>query len=226
MTARSRMAPIFPRVEVTGDAALTLRFGDSLAPDIHDQVLTFVAAVEHSRPAWIVEIVPTAHSVTVLLPPGTACRSPARWLASLAWTAARTASRRRAGRLISVPVFYGGRNGPDLEEVATFAGLTPRDAIRLHSGTEYRVYFLGFAPGFPYLGTVPEPIAMPRLATPRARVPAGSVGIAGGQTGIYPDDSPGGWRIIGRTPLRLYDAERQPPFLFRPGDRVRFIESV
>jgi len=222
------MAPrqSFPRLEPTGDTALTVRFGTAMAPNIHDRVLRFAAALERKPPSWLLEVVPTAHAVTIILQPGTSHARPAQWLLALARKAAAAPSRRRAGRLITVPVFYGGDHGPDLDDVARFAGMTACDVIRLHTGADYRVYFLGFAPGFPYLGTVPDAIAMPRLPTPRARVAAGSVGIAGRQTGIYPQDSPGGWRIIGRTSRRLYEPHRRPPFLFAPGDRVRFEDAA
>jgi inhibitor of KinA len=126
-------------------------------------------------------------------------------------------------RTVEVPVSYGGGDGPDLAAVAAFAGCPEDEVIRLHTATEYRVYMLGFLPGFPYMGLVNEKIAMPRLDSPRLRVPPGSVGIAGLQTGIYPFESPGGWRIIGRTALRLFDESRPDPFLFKAGDRVRFV---
>ena len=122
-------------------------------------------------------------------------------------------------RTVEVPVRYGG---PDLDDVARLAGMTADEVIVLHSGAEYVVYFLGFSPGFPYLGGMPEALATPRLASPRLRVPAGSVAIGGSQTGIYPVASPGGWRIIGRTPLELFRADREPPALLAMGDRVRF----
>ncbi|HET7438858.1 MAG TPA: 5-oxoprolinase subunit PxpB, partial [Nitrospira sp.] len=117
---------------------------------------------------------------------------------------------------------YGGEGGPDLQDVAAFAKLSAAEVIRLHASVLYRVYMLGFSPGFPYLGLVPEPLAMPRLPTPRITVPAGSVGIAGTQTGIYPISTPGGWRLIGRTPIALYRAHSATPFLLNPGDLVRF----
>lgn len=127
-------------------------------------------------------------------------------------------------RLVEIPVVYGGEYGPDLEGVAALTGHTPDEVVAIHSGAEYLVYFLGFSPGFPYLGGMPESIAAPRLETPRRRVPAGSVAIGGRQTGVYPMASPGGWRIIGRTPLRLFDLAADPPVLLQMGDRVRFVE--
>lgn len=127
------------------------------------------------------------------------------------------------GRLVKVPVRYGGEWGPDLEDVAAHCGLTPTDVIRRHTNPTYRVAMLGFAPGFAYLFGLPPSLATPRLATPRTRVEPGSVGIAGPQTGVYALPTPGGWRIIGRTPLDLFDSLRQEPFALRAGDRVRFV---
>lgn len=126
-------------------------------------------------------------------------------------------------RTVEIPVAYGGEYGPDLEAVAALTGHTLDEVVALHSGAEYLVYFLGFSPGFPYLGGLPESIAAPRLETPRRRVPAGSVAIGGQQTGVYPMASPGGWRIIGRTPLRLFEPEADPPALLQMGDHVRFV---
>ncbi len=133
-----------------------------------------------------------------------------------------TGASSRLGRAVEIPVRYGGEDGPDLKFVAEHCGLTEDEVVRLHSAIEYPVYFIGFLPGFPYLGGMDARLTTPRLEKPRQRVPAGSVGIAGGQTGIYPLDSPGGWRIIGRTDEILFDAQRQEPALLSPGDRVRF----
>lgn len=128
----------------------------------------------------------------------------------------------RAARVIEIPTRYGGADGPDLDFVAWHSRLTAAQVIQLHTRVVYHVFMLGFAPGFPYLGVVDEKIAAPRLETPRARVPAGSVGIAGRQTGIYPRESPGGWRLIGRTDTKLFDPTQEPPTLLRAGDCVRF----
>ena len=126
-------------------------------------------------------------------------------------------------RLVEIPVRYGGADGPDLAELAVRAGLTETEAARLHGGAEYRVAFLGFQPGFAYLIGTPAVLAAPRLATPRARVPAGSLAIGGPYSGIYPAATPGGWRLIGRTEEVLFDPRRDPPALLAPGDRVRFV---
>jgi inhibitor of KinA len=125
-------------------------------------------------------------------------------------------------RVIVVPTVYGGRFGPDLTSVAEYHKLTEAEVIRLHSETDYVVYMIGFIAGFPYMGKVPHVIAIPRLENPRLKIPAGSVGIAGNQTGIYPCESPSGWRIIGRTPRVLFNPYTEQPALFQPGDRVRF----
>lgn len=127
------------------------------------------------------------------------------------------------GRLIEIPVCYGGIYGEDLPFVAEHAGLTEEEVIRIHSGCEYRIYMLGFLPGFPYLGGLDERLATPRLARPRTEIPVGSVGIGGAQTGIYPIASPGGWRLIGRTPLRLFRPEENGHLPYEAGDRIRFV---
>ncbi|MFU0964810.1 5-oxoprolinase subunit PxpB [Kluyvera ascorbata] len=126
-------------------------------------------------------------------------------------------------RLIDIPVVYGGDSGTDLPEVASISGLTPKQVVELHASVDYVVWFLGFQPGFPYLGGLPSQLAMPRRAEPRLQVPAGSVGIGGVQTGIYPLATPGGWQLIGRTPLALFSPNREEPVLLRPGDTVRFV---
>lgn len=127
-----------------------------------------------------------------------------------------------SGRLRSIPVVYGGEEGPDLEEVAGLCGMSAADVAARHAASELRVLFCGFAPGFAYLGDLPQELRVPRLATPRIHTPAGSVAIAESMTGIYPSDLPGGWRIIGRTPVRLFDPDRDPPAYLVPGDAVRF----
>lgn len=128
-----------------------------------------------------------------------------------------------SARLVEIPVCYDTSHGEDLEDLAAAHGLTPAEVATLHSSAEYRVAFIGFTPGFPYLRGLPERLSTPRLPSPRPRVTAGSIGIAGTQTGIYPGGTPGGWRLIGRTPLRIFDADRHEPALLAMGDRVRFI---
>lgn len=215
------MAVRYPRLFPLGDVGFTIEFGGDLDPSVHDRVTGFAARVRRQRLPGLIEIVPTYRAVAVYLDPRLAdWRTLSERLLLLATKPHR--GRARPGRLVTIPVCYGGRYGPDLSAVARRAKLAEAEAVALHAGVVYRVYMLGFTPGFPYMGTVPEPIAAPRLSTPRASVPAGSVGIAGRQTGVYPQSTPGGWRIIGRTPLKLYDPARADPFLLRAGDEVRF----
>ena len=126
-------------------------------------------------------------------------------------------------RFIEIPVTYGGEFGPDLAEVARHSGLSDKQVVELHASVDYVVWFIGFQPGFPYLGSLPEPLHTPRRAEPRLLVPAGSVGIGGSQTGVYPLSTPGGWQLIGRTSVALFDPKRQEPILLRAGDTVRFV---
>lgn len=185
-------------------------------------------------PPGLRELVPAYDSLLVALDPdsaepepwGEALRAAAGRIAAAASRGARpkpVAAPERRARLVELPVAYGGEFGPDLAGTAAERGLSPRELIAIHAGAEYRVYMLGFLPGFPYLGGMDARIASPRLATPRAKVPAGSVGIADAQTGVYPLQSPGGWKLIGRCPLPLFDARRDPPALIAPGDRLRFV---
>jgi inhibitor of KinA len=211
------------RVTAAGDAALVLEFPPRIDPVINDAVM---AAADEMRAAWgaiLQDIVVGYCSVTVYFEP---LRVDANWLEGEIWQAAERAGRtprRRTGGLVEVPVCYEGGFAPDLEDVAAFGGVATEEVVARHAGRSYRVYMIGFVPGFAYLAEVDGRIAMPRRAVPRRVVPAGSVGIAGGQTGIYPAETPGGWNIIGRTPLRPWDPDRDEPSLFRPGDAVRFV---
>jgi KipI family sensor histidine kinase inhibitor len=161
-------------------------------------------------------------SLLVELEPAADIAAASRVLERLA---AEVEPRSLAGREITVPVAYGGDDGPDLPEVARMCGMSEEQVIRRHLASELRVLFLGFAPGFAYLGVLPAELRVPRLPNPRTRTPAGSVAIAGSMSGIYPADLPGGWRVIGRTDLALFDPLRDPPALLAPGDRVRFVRT-
>ena len=210
-----------PRVLPVGDAALSLELGDTLDPRTSARVRALDLVLAHAPFDGFRESVPTHRSLLVLYD-ATVARfsSVARILLSLA---ASPAPPPPPGRLHEIPVVYGGDDGPDLEALARERGLSAREAVRLHSCSEYTAFMLGFTPGFPYLGLLPEALQCPRRATPRVRVPAGSVAVAGRQTGVYPVASPGGWRILGRTSLRLFDPLRDEPALVSPGDRVRFV---
>lgn len=205
-----------------GDAALTVEFGRHIHPAVNARVIAFADIIRAQRWDDVLDVVPTYRSLTVHVDPRRVeLDTVIARLRRLAVAHSLAAPASQAAH--TIPVLYGGRCGPDLEDVAAFAQLSIPDAIRLHSSVSYRVYMLGFSPGFPYLGTVPAPLAMPRLATPRTSVPAGSVAIAGPQTGIYPMSTPGGWRLIGRTPVELYRPGASTPFLLNPGDSVRFV---
>ncbi len=173
-----------------------------------------------------VEAVPTHRSLLVIFDPATAPRASVReWLGARLDAVAGPQPGRLDGALHLVPTRYGGGDGPDLAAVARAAGVSEAEVVRLHGATEYTAYMLGFTPGFAYLGPLPKALHTSRRGTPRLRVPGGSVALAGGQTGIYPADSPGGWNVIGRTALRLFDPVADAPALIRPGDRVRFVAT-
>jgi inhibitor of KinA len=209
------------RVVTAGDAALIVEFEDRIDPDICARTAAVADAIEEGAIAGVRDVVPTYRSVAVYFDP-LRTDQPAL-IERLNQAATQSASANREPRApIRIPVCYGGEHGPDLARIAQFAGSSERDVVLLHMSATYRVMMLGFTPGFAYMGTVDSRIAMPRLETPRPRVPRGSVAIAEAQTGIYPSETPGGWRLIGRTPARPFDMARADPFLFRAGDDVQF----
>lgn len=208
-----------------GDAAFTIEFGDAVDARLVAAVNALDDAVARCRAAGglhgVIETMPTFRSLTVFYDPLATARDALEaelrpLLAALEHAAAP------AGRRWRLPACYEGDAAPDLAETARATGLSAADVVALHSGTEYRVYMLGFLPGFPFMGDVPPPLRLPRRAEPRVRVPAGSVAIATGLTAIYPWESPGGWHLLARCPLPLFDARRESPSLLAPGDRVRF----
>lgn len=210
------------RVVFLGDACLALHLGDDIDPAVNARCIAVAASLDELAPRGVRDVVPAYNSVTVHFDPRVADgESLAVELRRLAGTEPRTSNV--AVRTIQIPVTYGGVSGPDLGAVAAFARCSEPEVVRIHTAGIYRVYMLGFLPGFAYMGPVDDRIALPRLEAPRARVVAGSVGIAGRQTGIYPCDTPGGWRIIGRTSMRMFDAARAEPFLLKAGDSVKFV---
>ncbi|MEW5980737.1 MAG: 5-oxoprolinase subunit PxpB [Acidobacteriota bacterium] len=211
-----------PRFLLAGDRCLVVEFGDDIDEAVNARVRTLAALLSAAAHPAIVEAVPTYRSLMVHLDPR---RGAVRDLegAIRALDAKRSHVVLPPASVVSIPCTYGGEFGPDLPDVAAYGGVTEQEVVAIHSEGEYLVHMMGFTPGFPYLGGLSPRIATPRLATPRTRVPAGSVGIAARQTGIYPTDSPGGWRIIGRTPVRLFDATRDPPVWCDAGDYVRFV---
>jgi KipI family sensor histidine kinase inhibitor len=210
-----------PQILHAGDNCLIVEFGRTISLEINARVQELRRILEAKKLPGIRELVPTYRSLAVYFDPLTPhAETLASTLAELASGTAGDAAS--GGSVIVIPVCYGGEFGPDIANVAEHNGLTVDDVISLHSGTDYYCYMLGFTPGFSYLGGMDERIATPRLQNPRTVIPAGSVGIAGKQTGIYPIDSPGGWQLIGRTPLKMFDPEATKPTLMEAGLWVRF----
>jgi inhibitor of KinA len=208
-------------VSAAGDSALVVSFPERIDPDINARLAALGDALRLEAPAIVRDAVLGYCSLTVYFDP---LRVDAAWLEERIRTCDREmeSAEDQPGKDVDVPVCYGGEFGPDLPYVADVCGCSEEDVIRMHTDVTYRVYVVGFVPGFAYMGVVHDRLALPRRASPRTRVPAGSVAIAAGQTGIYPIDTPGGWHLLGRTPVRPFDWRRHPPALFAPGDRVRF----
>lgn len=204
-----------------GDRAVTVEWGSTIDERINRQVHAFARKVEALSHPAITEVVPTYRSATVHYRPEVFSYEELKQL--LAPLAQGSAEEGEELPVVEIPVCYGGEYGPDLEEVAQHCSLTPEEVIARHTAPTYRIYMLGFTPGFPYLGGMDPSIAAPRRKEPRIHIPAGSVGIAGEQTGVYPIVSPGGWQLIGRTPLRLFDPQREQPILLSAGAGIRFV---
>lgn len=204
-----------------GDQAVTVEWGSTIDENINRQVHAFARKVEALSHPAITEVVPTYRSATVHYRPEVFSYEELNQL--LAPLAQGSAEEAEELPVVEIPVCYGGEYGPDLEEVAQHCSLTPEEVIARHTAPTYRIYMLGFTPGFPYLGGMDPSIAAPRRKEPRIQIPAGSVGIAGEQTGVYPIVSPGGWQLIGRTPLRLFDPQREQPILLSAGAGIRFV---
>ena len=209
------------RVRRAGDAALVLELPAQLDPAINAQVVAARTRLLGMCGNRIRDAVVGYHTLTVYFDP---LSVDSTWLEAqlLAATDRAGVAPSIEGAGVDIPVTYGGVQGPDLEDVARAIGGTEQDVVDLHVSREYRVFVIGFVPGFAYMGPVAPALALPRRATPRTKVPPGSVAIAAGQTGIYPIETPGGWHIIGRTAVRPFDESRAEPVLFKPGDRVRF----
>lgn len=209
------------RYLVAGDSAVCVEFGNEISPEINKKIRAFKIAVEKSDIPGIVETVPTYRSLLVHYHPEV-----------IGFKALTEEFDKLMGSLssipippptvIEIPVLYGGEMGPDIENVAEHNHKTVEEVIKIHTSEEYLIYMIGFIAGFPYLGGMSKEIATPRLKSPRVKIEGGSVGIAGKQTGIYPVASPGGWQLIGRTPLKLYDADREKPVLLEAGQYIKF----
>ncbi|MCD4751808.1 MAG: 5-oxoprolinase subunit PxpB [Anaerolineaceae bacterium] len=212
----------YPRILPVGDAALTVEFGNSIHSDLNKKVYALEQVLKQRELPGLVEMVPTYRSLLIHFDPfintfETMKPKIQEFLLNL------QPVRLQQRKIIPIPTVYGGEFGPDLPFVAEHNHLTIKEVIQLHSSRDYPVYMMGFTAGFPYLGGMDPRIAAPRLEVPRKETPAGSVGIAGNQTGIYPITSPGGWRIIGRTNQKLFNPDEENPFLLSPGDIIRFV---
>jgi inhibitor of KinA len=209
------------RIVPAGDSAVTVEFEERIDPVVNARAITLADVIQAAKIAGVRDVVPTYRSVTLFFDP---LRTDYDSLvAQLEREAQRPVEPLPPDREpVRIPVCYGGELGPDLAEVASFAHVDEEEVVRLHTSKPYRVFMLGFVPGFAYMGLVDERIAAPRRSTPRVRVPRGSVGIAGVQTGIYPADTPGGWQLVGRTLIKPFDPGRRAPFLLQAGDGVRF----
>lgn len=211
-----------PKIVPLGDSALLVQLGDEIDTTINQRVHALSALINTSPLEGVIETVPAYTTLLIHYDPLILTNAGIRdWvrkkldhIEDVNW---------RKPRQLEVRVRYGGEYGVDLQFVADYHHLRVEDVIRIHSEKTYTVYMMGFTPGFPYMGKLDDAIVMPRLEMPRTRVPAGTVAIAGSQTGVYPIDSPGGWRLIGHTSLRLFDPASEAPFLFSPGDEVRFV---
>lgn len=209
------------RVLAAGDAGWLVELPERIDAEVNTRAIQIARAIEQSDIPFT-DVVVGYRSVMVYVDPLAGQASTIeRRLAEIA--SAPPVSAAAQGALVEVPVCYDGPHGPDLGDVAAFAHCTAEDVIARHLAVEYRVFVVGFVPGFAYMAHVDPRIAAPRRSSPRLRVPAGSVAVAAGQTGIYPAETPGGWSLIGRCPVKPYDPEREQPFLFHPGDRVRFV---
>ena len=221
MTERPRA-----RIVPASDQSWLVSFGETPSETAGRRVLALLRALRSARLPGVVNLHPAYASLLVRFDPLRADAAAVADALRALLPAEDVAVQEDTARLVEVPVAYGGSDGPDLAEVASSTGLSEAEVVARHAGASYRVAFLGFTAGFPYLSGLPDALHVPRLAEPRRRVPGGSVAIAGAQAGIYPQPSPGGWRVIGRTPLDLFRPGRDPIVLLEPGDRVRFVRVI
>lgn len=211
-----------PNFRIYGDSGLLIEFGDAISPEINGKVRSFMTVLEMNPLHGITEVVPAYRSLLIIYDPVRTC-VPELKRELIEIELKMTSMELPDPEIIEIPVCYGGVYGPDIENIAAHNKLTVDEVIRLHSEPDYLIYMLGFTPGFPFLGGLPERLITPRLENPRTRVPGGSVGIANNQTGIYPIESPGGWQLIGRTPMKLFDPQKKEPFLLKAGAYLKFM---
>lgn len=210
------------KIFTAGDSSVLIEFGQEISPKINARITALVHLMKAQHIEGVTDMIPAFASLLINYDPRVISYNMLRERLEklLKLEVSEEAS---AARVFEIPVCYGGEYGPDLQNIADHAGLTPQEVIDIHCSKDYLIYMLGFLPGFSYLGGLDERIHTPRLANPRIRIPAGSVGIGGSQTGIYPLDSPGGWQLLGLTPVKTYDPDREVPILFEAGDYIRFV---
>ncbi len=209
------------RFRTAGDRGLLIEYGDVIDPAVNNKVRSMAIAIEDNPLRGVTEVIPTYRSLLMIYDPG--MTDPVELQTTLETLEARLGDIKiPPPRTVEIPVCYGGEFGPDIDTVADTNRLTVEAVVQLHGEPEYLIYMVGFTPGFPFLGGLSEKLYTPRLETPRTLVPEGSVGIANNQTGIYPIASPGGWQLIGRTPVKLFAPRRKNPFLYQAGDRIKF----
>jgi len=208
---------------ISGDKALVIEFGDSIEEAINAKIRSITLAIEKEGIIGIIETIPTYRSLMVIYEP--MILELEDLIDKVKAIEAKMGEMKLPdAKVIEIPTLYGGEYGPDIEFVAEQNNISIDDVIKIHASRSYLIYMIGFTPGFPYLGGMDDKIATPRLQTPRTKIPVGSVGIAGKQTGIYPIESPGGWQLIGRTPVKLYDPYRKDPVLLNAGDYIKFVQ--
>ena len=213
-----------PHFRLSGDQGLLLELGQNIDLETNARARTLADRLEHKPLPGLIEVIPAYCSVLIIYDPGQTDLEDLKQAVLEHTDQASLTDDARSGQTVEIPVCYGGEHGPDIETVARTNGLSVKEVISIHTSCSYPIYMLGFAPGFPYLGGLDQRLHTPRLETPRSLVPAGSVGIANAQTGIYPLQSPGGWQLIGRTPLKLFAPDQDNPVpYYRPGDRLQFV---
>lgn len=205
-----------------GDSSILIEFGKEISPEINRKIKATVQLMKEQHIEGVVDVIPAFCSLLINYDPRVISYDEIRKrMQNLVKVDAKSGEEKK--KIYEIPVCYGGEYGPDIENIAANAGLSVEEVIKIHSSRDYLIYMLGFLPGFCYLGGLDERIHTPRLANPRIKINAGSVGIGGSQTGIYPLDSPGGWQLMGMTPVKTYDPDREVPILVEAGDYIRFV---